>query len=162
MNDEFLVVDGTLMNFRREENVERCIGVSKSFQTRYFSVSDHSRILQMPEFSRSWTFRFHSPDDPDDDVHKGARERISWYLRLRERTNQDPEFGLIRVEISQRHTDKASEYANRFSRSLLTERLPTSYPYPRWDKHLYPIRACENYLSSITPSLETISAVMKG
>lgn len=160
--DSFLVVDGTLMNLRDEENVEQCVGVSKSFGSRYFSVSDHNRILRMAEFERSWTFRFHSPEDDTDDLRLGSRERISWYLRLRNRPNTDPEFGLIRVEISQRHADQASEYADRFSRSLLSDRLPTSYPAPRWDKHLYPIRACENYLSSVMPSISTINASMKG
>jgi hypothetical protein len=160
--DHFLVVDGTLMNLRNEDNVERCIGVSKSFGSRYFDVSDHNRILQMKEFERSWTFRFHSPDDATDDFRLGSRERISWYLRLRSRPNVDPEFGLIRVEISQRHAGLASEYAERFSRSLLSERLPTAYPAPRWDKHLYPIQACENYLTSIMPSVSTIAASMKG
>lgn len=160
--DHFLVVDGTLMNFRNEQNVERCVGVSKSFGSRYFSVSDHNRIMRMSEFERSWTFRFHSPDDENDDLSHGSRERISWYLRLRSRPNTDPEFGLIRVEISQHHIERASEYAERFSKYLLSERLPTSYPAPRWDKHLYPIRACENYLSSIMPSMAKIYASMKG
>ncbi len=157
--DHFLVVDGTLMNFRDEENVRRCIGVSKSFGTRYFNVSENNKIMRMGEFERSWTFQFH---EPDDDIRLGPRERISWYLRLRRRPNADPEFGLVRVEISRAYSDEASELAERFSRSLLSERLPTSYPYPRWDKHLYPIRECENYLSSVMPSIETINASVKG
>jgi hypothetical protein len=157
--DRFLIVDGTLMNFRDEQNVKQCVGVSKSFGTRYFNVSQNNMIMQMREFERSWTFQFHAPED---DIKMGARERVSWYLRLRRRPNTDPEFGLIRVEISRVHSDKASEFAERFSKSLLSERLPTSYPYPRWDKHLYPIRECENYLSSIMPSIETITASVKG
>lgn len=158
----FLVVDGTLMNFRNERNVERCVGVSKSFGSRYFDVSTHNRILAMNEFMRSWTFRFHSPEDEEDDPSRGGRDRISWYLRLRTRLNSDPEFGLIRVEISQQHAESAVEYAEMFSKFLLSERLPTSYPAPRWDKHLYPISACEEYLSSIMPSIATINAAMKG
>lgn len=157
--DRYLVVDGTLMNLRNEENVERCVGVSKSFGSRYFEVSDHNRIMRMNEFERSWIFRFH---DETDDARLGGRERISWYLRLRSRPNADPEFGLIRVEISYRHVDRAAAYAERVSRSLLSERLPTSYPAPRWDNHLYPIHACENYLSSVMPSIETINASMTG
>lgn len=157
--DNFLVVDGTLMNFRDEQNVRQCVGVSKSFGSRYFSVTENNRIMQMEEFQRSWTFRFHAPEE---DVRMGARERVSWYLRLRSRVNADPEFGLIRVEISHHYKDNAPEYAERFSRSLLSERLPTSYPSPRWDKHLYPIHECENYLSSIMPSISTIAASMKG
>ncbi len=157
--DKFLIVDGTLMNFRNEQNVQQCVGVSKSFGSRYFQVSENNRIMQMQEFERSWTFRFHAPED---DIRKGARERISWYLRLRSRPNSDPEFGLIRVEISRAYAGKEKEMAERFSKSLLSERLPTSYPYPRWDKHLYPIRECENYLSSVMPSIETINASVKG
>lgn len=161
-DDSFLVVDGTLMNFRNEESVERCIGVSKSFGSRYFSSSDHTRILQMAEFERSWTFRFHSEDEESDDPSLGGRDRISWYLRIRSALHADPEFGLLRVEISQRHGQRSTEFADRFSRSLLSDRLPTGYPEPRWDNHLYPIRACEKYLSSIIPSIGTINASMKG
>jgi len=157
--DHFLVVDGTLMNFRDEQNIRQCVGVSKSFGSRYFSISENNRIMQMEEFQRSWVFQFHSPEE---DIRMGARERISWYLRLRSRVNSGPEFGLIRVEISRHYRDNAPEYAERFSRSLLSERLPTSYPTPRWDKHLYPIRECENYLSSIMPSISTIAESMKG
>ena len=155
----FLIVDGTLMNFRDEENVKQCVGVSKSFNSRYFNINENNKILQMEEFNRSWTFRFHNPEE---DTRMGARERISWYLRLRNRPNSDPEFGLIRVEISQAYSDKAADYAERISRSLLSERLPAPYSTPRWDKHLYPIKECENYLSSIMPSISTITANMKG
>jgi hypothetical protein len=156
--DAFLVVDGTLMNFRSEDNVERCVGVSKSFSSRYFSSSDHNRILQLPAFHRSWTFRFH---EEEEDLRLGGRERVSWYLRLRQSQNSDPEFGLIRAEISRKHMNQAGFLADRFSKSLLSDRLPTAYPRPRWDKLLYPIQACEHYLSSLMPSTETIRAAMR-
>ena len=157
--DTFLVVDGTLMNMRDERNVERCVGVSKSFGNRYFDVSDHNRIMQLRQFERSWTFRFH---EAEEDQRMGGRERVSWYLRLRDGVGVDPEFGLVRVEIGKAYIEDAPERADRFSRSLLSERLLTSYPAPRWDKHLYPICACENYLRSVLPSISTITAVMQG
>jgi hypothetical protein len=116
----------------------------------------------MQEFERSWTFRFHNPDDEKFDLKKGPRERVSWYLRLRSGRNAEPEFGLIRVEISKNYVDQAKEYADKFSQWLLSERLPTSFPAPRWDNHLYPIAGCENYLSSIMPPTATINASMKG
>lgn len=155
----FLVVDGTLMNMRDEQNVERCVGVSKSFGSRYFEISEHNQIMQMKEFQRSWTFRFH---EEGSDTRKGRRERVSWYLRLRDGHGVDPEFGLVRVEMSKVYMKEAAVRAEQFSRSLLSERLPTSYPAPRWDKHLYPICGCENYLRSVLPSIATIKAVMQG
>lgn len=157
----FLVVDGTLMNFRDEDNVERCLGVSKSFGSRYFSSSDHNRILRMEAGHRSWTFRFHDPTDAGD-ARLGPRERVSWYLRLRGRPSADPEFGLIRVEVSRRHLKIASALADSLSACLLAERLPTAYPAPRWDKHLYPIKVCEDYLASVMPTASTIQASMGG
>jgi hypothetical protein len=160
--ENFLIVDGTLMNLRNEDSIRYCIGVSKSFGSRYFDVSTHNRIMTMKEYERSWTFRFHDPTGDPSDQRMGSRERISWYLRLRTRLNTDPEFGLIRVEISKHHADVASDYANRFSKSLLSERLPTSYPAQRWHNHLFPICGCENYLASILPSISTINASMKG
>lgn len=155
----FLVVDGTLMNMRDEANVDRCLGISKSFTVRFFDVSDHSRILRMKEFERSWAFAFH---DVEADQRMGVRERVSWYLKLREHKHSDPEFGLIRVEISKKYKKDPTHHVDQFSKSLLSERLPTSYPKPRWDKQLYPIRECENYLSSVMPSTLTITASMRG
>jgi hypothetical protein len=154
-----LVVDGTVMNMRDEKNVERCVGVSKSFGNRYFDISTHNRIMQMKEFQRSCAFRFHGEGE---DQRQGARERVSWYLRIREGRNCEPEFGMIRVEIAKTFAKDAAAHANRISRSLLSERLPTAYPTPRWDKHLYPIRSCESYLSSVMPSISTITATMQG
>lgn len=155
----YLVIDGTLMNFRNEENIKRCVGVSKSFGSRYFTPTLNNKIFEMNEFQRSWTFKFHGSGE---DLNMGPRERVSWYLRLRKHIHSDPEFGLIRVEISKEYEQEASVLADRFSKSLLSERLPTSYPYPRWDKHLFSIRECEKYLSSIMPSISTISESMKG
>ena len=156
----FLVVDGTLMNLRNKHNINRCVGVSKSFESRYFDISSHNRILEMKQFHRSWAFRFHSEIDPNDDPRLGGRDRISWYLRLRSLANKEPEFGLVRVEISTHYGDKIAEFVPRFSRSILAERLPADYPAARWDNHLYPIASCESYLSSVMPSIKTISASM--
>jgi hypothetical protein len=97
--DNFLVVDGTLMNMRDERNVERCIGVSKSFGSRYFEIAKHNQIMQMKAYQRSWTFRFH---EPDEDLRKGVRERASWYLRLQDQRHADPEFGIVRMEIEKK------------------------------------------------------------
>lgn len=158
--DEFLVVDGSLTDLRQEEGLLRCVGVIKSFASRYFSAQEHGRFMSMPEFYRSWTFRF-NVDEREAERRTRSNQRLSWYLRLRTGHNVDPEFGLIRVEISRHHVDNVGEMAERFSRSLLSERSPTSHPKPRWHNHLYPVSRCEDYLSSIMPSLTKITAAMK-
>ncbi|MGZ3808574.1 MAG: hypothetical protein ACXVCE_10850, partial [Bacteriovorax sp.] len=68
--NKFLVVDGTLMNFRNDQSLQNCIGISKSFKSRYHSLDDHNKVLSLPEFYRSWLFRFHSPES---DMTHGVR-----------------------------------------------------------------------------------------
>ncbi|MBW3623067.1 MAG: hypothetical protein KY468_06605 [Armatimonadetes bacterium] len=48
--------------------------------------------------------------------------------------------------------------ADAISAWLMAERQPLASPGPRWDKLLYPIHDCEEYLRSIAPS----HAVMDG
>ena len=153
----FLIIDGSLINLRGEENLKRCIGLSKSPRMK---MNNYDKIMQLKEFERSWTFSFHSNEE-DDDVRMGVRERISWYLRLRTKSNGDPEFGLVRSEIHASYKKEAKNLADRFSKALILERLPTDYPENNWDRVLYPIAVCENYLSSIMPSIKTIKASVK-
>jgi hypothetical protein len=155
--ESFLVIDGSLINLRGEENLKRCIGLSK---TSRMKMDNYDKIMQLKEFERSWTFSFHS-DEEGDDKSTGVRERVSWYLRLRDKSNSDPEFGLIRSELHFSYKSQAKTLADKLSKSLLLERLPTSYPEGNWDRTIYPIAVCGNYLSSIMPSIRTIKASIK-
>lgn len=149
----FLVIDGTTINFHNERDVERCVGVSKSFRTLYCSLSDYQKILAMGEGERSWTFTF---QEEDADLRMGMRDRISWYLRIRDPVGHNPEFGLLRLEISPRHGEKAPELADLMSLWAISERYPVSFPDNRWHNLLYPIKRCEDYLRTVMPSIETI------
>jgi hypothetical protein len=154
---DFLVVDGPLINLRGEENLKRCIGVSRGSR---IDMDEYDKIILLNEFERSWTFSFH-PNDEKDKKNLGVRDRISWYLRLRSKINSNPEFGLVRPEIHFSHRDKATELADKFSKSLIIERFPLSYPESNWDRTLYPIAVCSNYLSSIMPSIRSIKSLIK-
>jgi hypothetical protein len=151
----FLVVDGTIMNLRSEDAVARCLGISKQIQERHHELADHKKILGLKNGERSWTFSFKGVDE---DSRMGARDRISWYLRIRDTKGRHPEFGLLRCEISKRHKDAAPELADRLSRSLCAERFPIAYPDSRWDRLLYPIRQCEQYLRSKCKPVRSIQA----
>ena len=74
----------------------------------------------------------------------------SWYLRLRAATGHDPLWGLVRVEIAapaaRTSTKKLGERADEVSCWILAEALPLAVPDGRWDKMVYPIRDCEEFL----------------
>ena len=153
--NSFLLVDGTVMNLRSDRAVSRCVGVSKQVLERHFALQNHKRVYNLKFGERSWVFRFNSEDD---DPRLGARDRLSWYLRIRDTTGRHPEFGLLRCEVSTAHVKRATKIADRLSASLMAERYPIAFPDARWDRLLYPIRQCEQYLRSRCRPLSSVQA----
>lgn len=155
--DSFILIDGTIMNFRKEPVLKRCVGISHSYRLNF---PDFDKILRLGELERSGIFSFHK--DQSEDLQQSVRERLSWFMRLRSSPIQDPEFGLIRAEIHYTHKDNGPiDLIKRLSSSLALEKLPTSYPDSSWHKMLYPIRECSTYLSSILPSAKSIQAQLR-
>jgi hypothetical protein len=136
-NPGWLVMDGSIRLSETAIAQPRTIGIIKSHNTQYFGFPEQEVVINLKQGQRSSTFI------PDDTL-----PICSWYLRLREGNNQDMHFGLIRVEVAR----KAKKYVDEISRWIMTERRPLSLPDARWDKMIYPIRDCEQYLRSQEPS----------
>jgi hypothetical protein len=76
----------------------------------------------------------------------------SWYLRLRDPAGHDPMWGLVRVEVAHPAPDAADrigERADEVSRWILAEVAPLALPDARWDKMVYGVRDCEEFLRAI-------------
>ncbi len=140
-SDDWLLVDGSLAGNYSHYAAPNIVGVIKSHQTQYFPMEEQRKILALGVGERSGVF-----------IPKGRRraEVYSWYLRLRPNEGQDVHFGLVRVEAAK--CDRTIEMADEISRWLLAERTPVSLPDFRWDRMLYPIRDCEQYLKSLAPT----------
>ena len=77
----------------------------------------------------------------------------SWYLRLRDPSGHDPMWGLVRVEIAYpepQRMDRVGERADEISRWVLAETSPLALPDARWDKMVYGIRDCEEFLRAVS------------
>ncbi|MFQ3679043.1 MAG: hypothetical protein SNJ60_00830 [Pseudanabaenaceae cyanobacterium] len=133
----WLVLDGSLTGAPETAGHPRTLGLIKSHHTQFFPAVEQSRILSLGQGERSSAF-----------VPRGRYPVCSWYLRLREVGDRDPYFGLIRVETAIANLS----LADTLSRWVLAESRPLSLPDPRWDKMIYPIRDCEQYLRSREPS----------
>ena len=146
-SDEWLLVDGSLTGEYYHYPSPNLVGVVKSHQTQYFPMDDQRKILGMQVGERSGVF-----------VPRGRRrpEVYSWYLRLRPNEGQDVHFGLVRVEAAK--CDRTLAMADEISRWLLAERSPLSLPDARWDRLIYPIRDCEQYLRSLAPTRIALDA----
>ena len=70
----------------------------------------------------------------------------TWYLRLRRERGRDPFWGLVRVEVAARAEGSISERADRVSGWILAELTPLALPDGRWDRMVYGVRDCEEYL----------------
>jgi hypothetical protein len=77
----------------------------------------------------------------------------SWYLRLRDPAGRDPMWGLVRVEAADRRAAERPEEltarADLISRWVLAEAAPLALPDGRWDKMVYGIRDCEEFLRAV-------------
>lgn len=146
----WLFVDGCLTLPMQHPKVA---GIVKSHQTQYFPARDHAQILRMGVGERSAMFY-------PEFGQEGRRKVFSWYLRLHSCRGKDLTYGLVRIEVNSNPAmiDKADE----ISAWLMAERHPLATPDPRWDKLLYPIRDCEEYLRSIAPSHVVMEGMLAG
>lgn len=149
--DEWLLVDGSLTGSYADYESPNMVGVVKSHQTQYLPWDEQQKVLMLGAGERSGIFI------------PGGRKRAevySWYLRLHPNKGRDLYFGLIRVEAAK--CDRTLEMADEISRWLLAERCPLSLPDSRWDRMIYPIYDCEQYLKSLAPTRTMIEASMMG
>jgi hypothetical protein len=137
-SDESLFIDGGISASAKIASSSSVVGVVKSHQKMYVRAEDLPVILQLRAGQRSSVAR----------IAESRRSPVwSWYLRLRDASGRDPFWGLVRVEVAVGRDERAScERANEVSRWILAEALPLSVPDARWDKMVYGIRDCEEYL----------------
>ena len=144
LEHEPLFIDGSISGSDRVASAECTVGVVKSHRTLYAEGTALQTVFSLRRGERSSVFRVTSP------------KRIpvaSWYLRLRDAVGHDPMWGLVRVEIaSPRRVDVGdiSERADAVSRWILAEAAPLAMPDARWDKMVYGIRDCEEFLRAVT------------
>ena len=136
-----LLLDGSLTASERVASAACAVGMIKSHRTLYAEGGALRTILQLRRGERSSVLRVTSP----------RRTPVaSWYLRMRDPAGRDPLWGLVRIEIADAQAGKAlTARASEVSRWVLAEALPLAAPDSRWDKMVYGIRDCEEFLRAI-------------
>jgi len=134
-----ICVDGSISGSERVATSACAVGVIKSHQTLYADGEALDVVMRLRRGERSSVFNI------------GGRSRtgvVSWYLRVREPAGQDAMFGLVRVEAAV--TRDVSDRADEVSSWVLAETAPLALPDGRWDKMMYGVRDCEEFLKAIS------------
>lgn len=138
-----LFIDGGISGSEKIAISSCTVGVVKSHRTLYAEGDALDVVLGLGARERSSVFRIDSP----------RRTTVaSWYLRLREPRGHDPMWGLLRVEIAYpapESMDRIGERADQVSRWILAEASPLALPDARWDRMVYGVRDCEEFLRAI-------------
>jgi hypothetical protein len=138
-----LLMDGGISESRVVARSPAVVGVVKSHQQLYVGGDDLGTILGLKAGERSSVVR----------IAPRARTPVaSWYLRLRGGTAHDPLWGLVRIEVAELANVASKDIrarADEVSRWVLAEALPLAIPDARWDKMVYGIRDCEEFLRAI-------------
>jgi hypothetical protein len=140
---DVLYIDGGISESPEVAKSPAVVGVVKTHQQLYVHGDDLNTILRLRAGQRSSVTR----------VSPRSRTPVaSWYLRLRDAQGHDPLWGLVRVESAEpgsATTKQIAERADQVSRWVLAEALPLALPDGRWDKMVYGIRDCEEFLRAI-------------
>jgi hypothetical protein len=143
MEQDKLFIDGGISGSEAVAVSACTVGVVKSHRTLYAEGPALAVVLGLGHAERSSVFRITSP----------RRTNVaSWYLRLRDPSGRDPMWGLVRVEIAHPEPQEMhaiGDRADEVSRWILAEASPLSLPDARWDKMVYGIRDCEEFLRAV-------------
>ncbi|MEP6494033.1 MAG: hypothetical protein ABJF01_15225 [bacterium] len=139
---EPLFVDGGISGSDRVARNVSAVGVVKTHRTLYAEGDSLQVVFGLEAGERTSVFRITSPK---------RTSVASWYLRLRDPAGRDPMWGLVRVEIADASGVEADirRRADEVSGWVLAEVTPLALPDGRWDKMVYGIRDCEEFLRAI-------------
>jgi hypothetical protein len=139
--DGWLLVDGSMTLSPELAACSRAIGLIKSHRTRFFDGAEARTVLDLRVGERTSVFEPRT---------RNLTPVRSFYLRLRPHDRRDIFWGLVRIEMARSHEIAMADVVSSW---LLAETAPISLPDPRWDRLLYPIRDCEQFLRARAPQL---------
>lgn len=148
-NGSILIKDGNIFGTMKSESV---VGLIKTHQTLYlqsFYPDVQQMVWNMPRYCRSMKFSIQLLESSSVLSHKVN----SFYLRINEPIH--PEMGLLRVE----YNTPLSLIEDISSWLIAESRIRANSD--RWDRQIYPMQMCENYLRTQIPGSRHIEMVLK-
>lgn len=148
--EERILVDGSLAHLPLAAG--QAVGVCKDNHPRFFQSEVSRQVLGLGYGERSSLFTYSTPLD---------RTITSWFMRIRQPVGQAATFGLVRPELM---TDGkvTPEEVSAVSRAVFNLRNPVAYPAPKWERLIYPLRVCTEFLNNHLPKVDTLKHFLHG
>lgn len=149
--NDILSIHGHVVDLPNDRLAPNCLALDMRVYLPWQNSELLEQMLQIPPGQRGPLLKvMHTVGDP--------RPKYLWFVRLRTSSKADPEFGLLNCNIIANSDQEAIVRANEFSALVMAERLPVSFPAEGWDKLIFPLKLCQDYLASLLPSRETVKS----
>jgi hypothetical protein len=145
-----LVLSGNIFDIPNSELSGNVVAIDPQFYAPWQNSGLLEPALKTEAYNRSQLLRVSKPGTGQD------LAKFMWYVRLRKTKQAIPEFGLLRCMIVAEDEVAASAWADAVSTRLLDERIPVTFPEHDWDRLIFPVKLCQDYLESMIPSRETV------
>jgi hypothetical protein len=148
--EDWLVVDGSIRTSSAMASAARVIGIVKTSVgvERELSTEQTKVVYGLRKAERTSVFVIQ---------HRKHAPVYSWFLRLHDPTKGSLLYGLLRVEMPAE--ESLLKHVDSLSAWILEDRVPLAVPDTRYDRLLYPLRDCEQYLRAHAPSVAQLEAL---
>lgn len=151
-DSKFIVISGMVADVPNEKFSSNFVATARRVYVPWQNAELLEPHLLTPAYYRSALMRSINTEGGD------PMPKYTWFLRMRSSSQADPEFGLLRCTCVADNTKQAIQRANDISARLLDERLPVTFPAEQWDRLIFPLKLCREYLDSLVPSRDTVKS----
>jgi hypothetical protein len=148
---QVLVFSGMIEDSPNDQLTDNVLAVAE----RVYVPWQNSELLEpqlvIPAYHRGQLMRVVNTSGGD------PMPKYTWFVRLRTSAKADPEFGLVRCTCLASDA-QAQMRANAFTARMVDERLPVTFPAENWDKLIFPLKLCRDYLESLIPTRDTVKS----
>ena len=148
--EESILVDGSLSHL--PNGVMGAVGLCKDNHPIFLPPEIQRRTHSLGYGERSALFTYKNPL---------GDEITSWFLRIRHPVGNSSSFGIVRPEVYTGFPVPPKE-VDEVSRAVFHLRNPVAYPRPKWERLIYPIRVCTEFLTHHLPKMNTIKWYLGG
>lgn len=148
-DSSILIKDGNIFGTIKSEQVAGLIKTHRTLYLQSVYPDIQQMVWNMPCFHRSMKFSIQFLENSSVLSHKVN----SFYLRINKPTH--PEMGLLRIEYN-----SPFSLIEEFPSWIIAESRVRSN-CERWDRQIYPIQVCENYLKTQIPGSKHIEMTLK-